>query len=179
MAVVCIDPGHGGHDPGAVGGGAKESDLALLIARRAKEQLVAAEHKVVWTRTDDTFVEIDARPKVAIAVDADLFVSLHCNAGAATARGVEALVVAGDARSKDVAKRVLAKLSALYPGLRLRGVKPDTSSHVRRLGVLRGSYKHMPAFLIECGFLTNEDDRCILQDPAFGLALGTAISRVL
>lgn len=82
---VVIDPGHGGHDPGAVGpGGLREKDVTLDIAHRAAP-LIARELGIVTllTRDRDAFVPLDERAARANAFGADLFVSIHCNASPA------------------------------------------------------------------------------------------------
>ena len=174
--LICFDPGHGGQDPGAVASdGTKESALAFLLARRAKESLLRHEHQIIWTRTTDRFVEIAERPRIALREQADAFISFHCNAAASPARGIEAWVVAGDKRSEAAAKTMLQTMGLIITGLRVRGVKPDTANRHGRLGVLRGCWQQMPAVLIECGFLTTTADRELMQEVHFGLALGEAI----
>lgn len=79
---VVVDPGHGGHDPGAVGAaGTREKDIVLQIglklARKLKEELGL---DVVMTRSTDVFIELQERTAIANKVGADLFVSVHANA---------------------------------------------------------------------------------------------------
>lgn len=83
---VVIDPGHGGHDPGAIGPrGLREKDVTLDIAHRAGP-LIARELGVstLLTRDTDVFVPLDERTARANAFGADLFVSIHCNAAEQT-----------------------------------------------------------------------------------------------
>lgn len=79
---IVVDPGHGGHDPGAVGaGGTREKDVVLQIgqklARKLREELGL---DVVMTRSTDVFIELQERTAIANKVGADLFVSIHANA---------------------------------------------------------------------------------------------------
>ena len=78
---IVIDPGHGGHDQGTVGRrGLVEKDLVLDIAKRLGalvEQQIGCE--VVYTRTDDIFIPLEARTELANGKKADLFISLHAN----------------------------------------------------------------------------------------------------
>jgi N-acetylmuramoyl-L-alanine amidase len=79
---IVVDPGHGGHDPGAQGaGGTREKDIvlqiALRLARKLREELGL---DVVLTRSTDVFVELQERTAIANQVGADLFVSIHANA---------------------------------------------------------------------------------------------------
>lgn len=178
--TICLDPGHGGRDPGARAA-VCERDLALLIARRAKEPLVAAGHSVVWTRCDNRSCPgINERPRTAARAGAGLLVSIHANAGPPGAQGVEAWHRAGCDRDARLARRLLAALSEECPRpLKLRGVFPDSRNRHGRLGVLRGCYRlGIPAVLIECGFLTNAGDLEMMQSVEFGLAVGRAIGRV-
>ena len=79
-AVVVIDPGHGGRDPGAVRANLQEKTVNLDISRRLKRLLEAAGHKVIMTRTDDTYLSPDARIAKANHAAPDLFISIHANA---------------------------------------------------------------------------------------------------
>jgi N-acetylmuramoyl-L-alanine amidase len=78
--TVVLDPGHGGIDPGADGAGVKEADLMLTFARELQEALIRAGHRAVLTRTDDTFVPLDARITRARVLGGDVFLSLHADA---------------------------------------------------------------------------------------------------
>jgi N-acetylmuramoyl-L-alanine amidase len=79
---IVIDAGHGGKDPGTHGVISKEKDIALKIAlelgRIIKENIKDVE--ILYTREDDTFIELDERPNIANKNDADVFISIHCNA---------------------------------------------------------------------------------------------------
>jgi N-acetylmuramoyl-L-alanine amidase len=82
LDVIVIDPGHGGRDPGAIGvTGVKEKDVTLGIALKLgaliKRQMKNV--KVVYTRTTDTFVELDKRGTIANEAGGKLFISIHCN----------------------------------------------------------------------------------------------------
>lgn len=78
--VIVIDPGHGGKDPGAIGGIIKEKDITLAIALKLGKQLSQLENtKVIYTRETDETVELYKRPKKANESKADLFISIHCN----------------------------------------------------------------------------------------------------
>ncbi len=88
---VVIDPGHGGWDTGTIGPtGLMEKDLVLDVAHRLGaliEQRLGAE--IVYTRADDTFVALEDRTALANQKQADLFLSIHANAGVASATGSE------------------------------------------------------------------------------------------
>jgi N-acetylmuramoyl-L-alanine amidase len=91
VSRIVIDPGHGGHDPGASAKGATEADLVLDVALRL-EKLLEKERgvEVILTRHTDEFVPLQERTAIANREGADLFLSIHANASANDqARGVE------------------------------------------------------------------------------------------
>ena len=110
--TVVLDPGHGGKDPGAVGAISKEKDIVLSVAKKLGEKINAnhSDVKVVHTRTTDKFIPLNDRPKIANKANAQLFISLHCNAldrNKKSPQGVETYIL-GLHRSQDnleVAKR--------------------------------------------------------------------------
>jgi N-acetylmuramoyl-L-alanine amidase len=80
--VIVIDAGHGGKDPGALGEGVHEKDLTLAAAKTLKRRLERdGRYLVVLTRTGDRFVPLEERVQIARKADADLFISLHADAG--------------------------------------------------------------------------------------------------
>lgn len=88
--VVVIDPGHGGHDTGARAGTAKESEIALSIAKNLGELLTKNGYKIRLTRSRDEFLSLEKRAAIANDAAADLFVSIHLNSSTdARAQGKE------------------------------------------------------------------------------------------
>lgn len=76
---IVLDPGHGGHDPGAIGRmGLKEKDVNLDIALRVRD-LLKEDFEVFMTRENDVFISLDERTAFANSKNADLFVSIHTN----------------------------------------------------------------------------------------------------
>ncbi len=110
IKTVVIDPGHGGADPGAVGKISKEKDLTLSISLMLGE-LIKKQYpdvKVIYTRTDDSFVELYKRAEIANKNNADLFICVHINAsGSTSAYGAETFVMGID---KTGANLQVAKL---------------------------------------------------------------------
>ena len=89
---IVVDPGHGGHDPGAVGqSGLQEKDVVLSIGLKLREKLKEELGlDVVMTRSTDIFIPLEERTAIANKVNADLFVSIHANAAPnRTASGIE------------------------------------------------------------------------------------------
>ncbi|HPN87988.1 MAG TPA: N-acetylmuramoyl-L-alanine amidase [Candidatus Omnitrophota bacterium] len=78
---IIIDAGHGGHDPGAIGGDKTyEKDIVLAIARGLKNFLEKEGFEVQLTRGDDRFLSLKERSEISANIDADLFISIHANA---------------------------------------------------------------------------------------------------
>jgi len=167
MATICLDPGHGGHDPGALRDGMAEKDVTLSIARAARDRLIPA-HSVVLTRDTDVAVALAERRGIADAAGADLFVSIHVNASARPAAAGFEVLVRSEAQpgSAALARAVANALAARFPDRRNRGVRTAL------LAVLR---QERPSCLVECFFLSNEDERRLLARPATRVALGEAI----
>lgn len=82
--TIVIDAGHGGHDPGSINRrlGLYEKDIALAVALKVGDYIKEhiPEMKVIYTRDDDTFVELEERGLIATRAKADLFLSIHVNA---------------------------------------------------------------------------------------------------
>jgi N-acetylmuramoyl-L-alanine amidase len=116
--VVVIDPGHGGVDPGAVGaGGVLEKAIVLAVARSVAALLASGgRYTPVLTRAGDTFLTLDQRVQIADEVEADLFISLHADAVAATdmARAIRGATVytLSDRASDEQARRLAEKENA-------------------------------------------------------------------
>jgi N-acetylmuramoyl-L-alanine amidase len=91
VSRIVIDPGHGGHDPGATGKGATEAEVVLDVALRLQKLLEKVPGvEVILTRRTDEFVPLQERTAIANREGADLFLSIHANASANDqARGVE------------------------------------------------------------------------------------------
>jgi N-acetylmuramoyl-L-alanine amidase len=97
LKTVVIDAGHGGHDSGTKGKVSKESDVTLKIAltlgKMIKENL--PEVRVLYTRDQDVFVELGERSAFANRMNADLFISIHCNSSPSSksVKGTETFVM--------------------------------------------------------------------------------------
>jgi N-acetylmuramoyl-L-alanine amidase len=167
--VVAIDPGHGGHDPGAVGiGGLQEAgivlDIGLQVARLLEEKGV----RVILTRQDDREIDLEPRVRDANRANADLFVSIHANAINLSRPDVNGLETYYYSDSGARLARVIHNAV-----LRLTG-SPDRGVHYARFYVLR--HTSMPAVLVETGFVTGAEDAQKLNDPAFRTRMAEAIA---
>lgn len=153
---VFINPGHHpGLDPGAVNRdyGVTEADIARDVGALVAEYLTAAGCEVKSVQSNNLCGEDAAYTNVCLTANswpADIFVSLHCNAAAPAARGTEVLVYSrwseADTLASCIQHQIVGSLGTVD-----RGVKERP-----RLVVLNST--HMPAVLVEMGFISNDDD---------------------
>lgn len=109
VKTIVLDAGHGGHDPGCLGASTKEKHIALAIVLKLGKLIneKMPDVKVIYTRDKDVFVELHERAAIANRNNADLFISVHCNAAAAAAHGTETWVMGEHKNDQnlDIAKR--------------------------------------------------------------------------
>ncbi len=103
--TIVIDPGHGGEDPGAIGKyGTQEKYVNLSISKKVAKKLKENGFNVLLTREDDTFIPLVKRTKFANDHNADIFISIHCNASekpTGTDHGFEIYFLSESATSPD------------------------------------------------------------------------------
>lgn len=159
---ICIDPGHGGEDAGAVVGEVREADLVLEYAHELSRILKARGHFTKMTRHSDMFIPLADRSAVANTMAGDCFVSLHANFSAnAGADGAWIIHAENSGLGKQLAQDIFARLEEV-PGI--ADEDPDAEVYAdrtpwvggRRLAVLRKTFA--PAVLVELGFLSNKGD---------------------
>jgi len=169
---ICVDAGHGGSDPGAVGTAPyrlEEKRVTLEIALTLEAELADREHGVVMTRRRDRTVGLVPRARFANRLKADLFVSIHANAAlSAAVEGMEVYHFPGSAGGRRAATAVLESMVTAFPGHRNRGLKEAN------FAVLRET--RMPAILIETEFITSPRQLVFLSDPEQQEALVEAIA---
>ena len=106
--IVVLDAGHGGHDPGNLGNGYLEKNIALAIVLKVGELLEKNQDiEVIFTRDDDTFVDLFERGEIANEANANLFVSVHCDSHSSDANGAGTFVLGLHANKQnfEVAKK--------------------------------------------------------------------------
>lgn len=168
-AVIVVDPGHGGKDPGAIAvNGGYEKNINLAVATKLAALLERQGHQVTMTRQDDRYPELEERALVANRLNADLFVSIHADSAEdASAQGFTVYVAGAASRaSREVAQDVVRAMATT--GSRSRGVREND---YRVLVNTRG-----PAVLVELGYLSNYREALKLQDGAFQDRLAAAIA---
>ena len=178
--VVVIDPGHGGSDAGAIGpSGVREKTVALAVSLKAQKLLANAGYNVVMTRTTDIDVaapgvsdatELQARVNKA-PPNAELFISVHCNAFSnSNAHGMETYHAPGARQGSRLARLLNEELEKLG-GLHNRGVK------AARFYVM--THSKCAASLIELGFITNPHEERLLADEDYQQQLAQAITNAV
>src|SRR5579875_203009 len=162
-AVICLDPGHGGSETGALGPtGVPEPAVNLAIASRLRQRLEADQARVIMTRTSEQEnPSLPERVATAVSGGADLLVSVHCNA---LPDGRDPWVEHGSSsywyhpQSEELAS-LLKKQLVAETGL------PDFGTSYQNLFLCRPS--NLPAVLVEVGFMINPDEYARLISPDF------------
>ena len=166
---VVIDAGHGGKEPGATWYNLKESDINLSIAKRAAARLSLQNVTSILTRNSDEYLSIDARPAKANAINADLFVSIHCNAFNETSHGTEVVTYLTPTAEDDRLSTAILNQLIKAIGTTNRGIKRQD------IGVCRGAI--MPSCLVECAFLSNPKEAELLASSEGQEVIAEAIAK--
>ena len=117
IKTVVIDAGHGGKDPGAVGQKSKEKDITLIVAKKTGDYIKqnCPDVNVIYTRSSDVAVSLLRRAQIANEKNADLFISIHCNANASPQPyGVETFVMGEHRNAANLEVAKLENASILY-----------------------------------------------------------------
>jgi N-acetylmuramoyl-L-alanine amidase len=195
--VIAIDPGHGGSDDGMKNPrlGLKEKVYTLAVANELRPLLEKAGYRVVMTRTSDRNVELPMRAEIANSQGADLFVSIHFNAGGAgdtRTHGTEVFTFTLQSQRSDQSwnERENDRESAPSPINRfdvwsqilaqcvhrevLHSIgTEDRGQKTKHLGALRGLA--CPGILVESAFLSNDAEGTRVTTPAFQRQLAEAL----
>ncbi len=181
---IIIDVGHGGKDTGAIGvNGIQEKAVVLNIAKeiiRLNTSVFDSNFDIYLTRYRDTLISLSDRSRLAKTLNADVFVSLHCNASKTVSKGMEVYVYNSD--KFNTKESIVLGLSVLDEsthnlGIKKRGVK------FANFQVLRETIDFCPTILVEIGFVTNIDEVNYFIKPtnvrAFALAILMGITNYL
>ncbi len=192
---IVIDPGHGGKDTGKVNGPYKYNEKAATLdtAARLKILLEKQGFEVVFTRTKDVFVDLDDRPAVATNVKADLFISLHYNAGPAgdtSSDGIETYCLTPAGQKSTNAGKAKSTTGA-EPGNRFDGANMSLAWGIQRRllagtgaddrGVRRARFAVLrtlscPGVLIEGGFMSSRKEGAQIADAAYRQKIAEAVA---
>ncbi|MBD1921597.1 N-acetylmuramoyl-L-alanine amidase [Microcoleus sp. FACHB-831] len=172
MGRIFISAGHGGGDSGAIAGGTTEAQEMILLRDQILPELRSRGFEVLSVPDNLTSRQsiswINARDRtgdIALEIHADAF----NNPGT---RGACVFHIANNTERKSQAEMLLLALLRRVPQLPSRGAKPDTATGVGRLAFCRDTT--IPSMLMEVGFLTNPDDRFLIQNRRRDIALGIA-----
>lgn len=158
---IFIDPGHGGHDPGAVSNGVREKDLNLAIAKKLKKELEKYNNVVIkMSRTSDKFLSLSERSEMANNWGADFFLSIHINAGGGT--GIESYIYLKPTKEEIKKQQIIH--DHIATGLSKDKIK-DRGKKQANYHVVRET--NMTAMLIEYLFIDTAKDRNKLTNNSF------------
>lgn len=158
-----LDAGHGGSDSGAVYNGRLEKNDNLRITLAVGERLARSGERVLYTRTDDSTVDLTYRSTMANSAGATYFVSFHRNSASTVGRGVEVYYYTGLSAQSTAARMAAPVQDALVAcGFHNRGVKQAKFSVLRRTS--------MPAILVELAFINNEAENAKLDSEFYRIA---------
>jgi N-acetylmuramoyl-L-alanine amidase len=182
--TIVVDPGHGGTaltDSFRVGPtGQREEWVNLRVSLLLRDLLAEAGANVLMTRTDDTFVELADRAKLAVDHQADLFISVHHNATADTSVNFPIIYYHGNAsenRASVLLGRLLARQirQAMFtPDTHISLVSDYTIFPTRGARVLSGSYG-IPGVITEASFFSNRDEDLRLSEATYNLREAEAL----
>ena len=149
MKTVCLDPGHGGSDPGACGPTLRESDQTLDVCLRARE-ILSPYCNVIMTRTDDEYVGLTARAEFSNRNDADAFISYHFNsADNDSANGFEIFTTPPENNSDKLAAKIWSAHRKQLPAQWDRGLKEANFTVIAKAAcpavLIEGEFIHTPA----------------------------------
>ncbi len=181
--TVCVDPGHGGSDPGAVGpNGVQEKVITLAVAQKVASILCNAGLDVKLTRdvdkllADDINSDLGMRCKIANRNKADVFVSIHCNSATnGTARGAEVYTSRGNTKSDALATAIISSIEKALPELIFRKDFSDGDPD-KEAGYAVLNNTNMPAVLVELAFISNPVEEGLLESPDFQQKAAQAIA---
>lgn len=161
---IMIDAGHGPDTPGkrSPDGRLREFHFNAAVAEEVKKRLLLDGHSVFFSHQNDLDVPLHERTALANRLKVDLFISIHANAAGHTfnsANGLETFVYS----KPQPATRKLASL--VHSSLLQATTRKDRGIKQGNFAVLRDT--HMPAILVECGFMTHKQEVELLKSAAY------------
>ena len=168
---VVVDAGHGGRDPGALSPrGFREKDINLRQAESLAGELEKAGFKVTMTRTDDSFLALYDRPKLAVREKADLFISVHHNAtgvGGNPREARHAVTYASNAAGLALASAIQRQMAQAVAPVK------DNGARMKSLAVCRNPA--VPSCLVEVDFINLPEGEEASLDPVRRKSVSRAI----
>lgn len=194
LAPVILDPGHGGHDLGAVAHGVREKDVALAVARKLRDRLKGG-MPVELTRDRDVFVPLDRRVVDSVDWDGALFVSIHLNQ--VRDRRLRGALVYSYGPDRTYHRRRRRRHRRLVPpmpapprvearegGDLARDIVAEMREDGFRVAQKRSDYYVLknpgtPSVLVELGYLSNAAEAARLSDPAYQDRLADSLAKAI
>ncbi len=186
-AVILLDPGHGGDDPGALGIGEQvhESDINLAVAYATRDALRAKGATVYMTRQGNESLSLDERKNIAQSAEPDLFVSIHSN-GSENKNAIGTAVYYYKGFSQPLANNIYGEMIKVFKNNLYYGQQElydDLSDGARYYPFAVTRLEDCPSVLIETGYVTN-DTECykLIQSSThqlFGQAIANGIEKTL
>lgn len=178
---ICIDPGHGGYDPGAVGpSGLKEKDVTLSVALLLAQELKASGQEVILTRDSDNTPwdpdgDLWTRCNIANQFGADVFISIHANAAVSPqGKGMEVYTTKGLTGADPIAESIANAMQAAFPGLVFRADLSDGDKD-KEANYYVLVKTNMPAVLVELAFISNPTEEALLRSSDYQKKAAEAI----
>jgi len=173
LTKILIDAGHGGVDPGAIGGGLREKDatlsLSFLVAGHLS-WLSKGAVETLFTRQCNEYLSLSQRVEIERDLRPSLFISVHCNSFISSGpRGFEAYYYSRWSRGKRVAESIVDFVQGTFP------IHGKGSKQNHRFYVLK--YTWAPAVLVEALYVSNSTDRRLLKEVTSRNLLAWAVAR--
>ncbi len=160
---IMIDIGHGGEDPGTISSlGDYEKDLNLELGLRLKKALKREGYRLYLSRENDEYVDNKLRAQIANDKEVDIFISLHMNAmeNNKEVDGVQVLYYPDqEANNERLGRKFLDQVVA--------STKAGDRGNIPRENLTVLKFTKMPAFILESGFMTNDEELLRLKDPNY------------
>lgn len=182
--VIVIDSGHGGNDPGKVGAaGTKEKDLNLAIAKKVRDKLTKAGFQVIMTREEDVCladsgstnkkrVDMERRIQIIEKSNPMLVISIHQNSySSSEVRGAQTFYHKESEKSKEWAEQLQGELISQVDPANKRTAKADSSYYLLKKS-------SCPCVIIECGFLSNQEEEKNLNSDLYQEKIASSIATV-
>ena len=178
--IVVLDVGHGGNDPGKVAGDVLEKDINLQISIKVKEELEKQGIAVIMTRCEDVglYSEEDANKKQADmknrcelinSSNANIMVSIHQNSYSdMSVKGAQVFYYEGSKEGKSIAENIQESIKNTVDSNNTREAKANDSYYIiKNISI--------PGVIVECGFLTNIEEKMKLMDEKYQEDMAKAI----
>ncbi len=181
--TVIIDPGHGGEDSGAVANGVYEKDINLAIALDLRDMLIASGYDVIMTRDTDISIydpsasttrekklsDMKNRLEMINSSKDNILLSIHQNKFEQSKySGAQIFYSVNDPSSERLAQSIRASVTGLLQPDNKRELKPEKSVYILKNA-------EVPAVIVECGFISNEQEAQKLSDKEYQKNMAFAI----